>query len=758
MQGAADSQTAIQAAADRLPDIFIADVKMKGVDGLQTLAALQCSNPPFQSMVITGFATEEDSIRAIKLGVGDYLRKPFDTRDFVQAVERLASRAALHRQVAAREQAAERLVRWSLEMVAGSVDLWQPLGQLPRRRAGGLATDAARLLGHSVNLAVHLGHSVLISLLRQNATESDLGLFLQNASPQVLSLLEEIERGQSSPGEWSEAGALGAAIVFWCKQPKLEPANLENWLSQRLPTQAAQRLTAAVLECLRNPTSRLPNLQPQREPSLLAMGRALRAGGDPAGAKRAFLSILEAPSLSDESGEALLELARLDPSQSHYQEQLLERLPSFSPLLGARLKVELACQPGLVPPDRRLQLLEEATQTHRRLGLRAPTAQSCLALWSLGKLAPEEAVEAFRILTEAAHFETLINSVAWLLPPLLERAQPLGGVDPIGLVGRLIKESPRTVAQLIRSGSLSPQALGRLLDSLEKLNTTVHKETLELLSTASPPEVGCRAQALLSKGLAPGLPILRLHSFGSFRVHLGDFEVADSEWGNQKAKFVLACLAYHQRPVDQEVLIEQFWPESPPERGKRNLYQVLSLIRKVLRPPHAEANSEFIVRHGSSLSLNRNLPIWHDLQEWQRSLREAEAARHEERWDVTERALHQAFQLYQGSFLESCYMEWAVQLRNILELQALGAFSELAELVWKSGNYAQVVGVCSRILGVDPCRQATHHLLMESFLKLGRPEDAVRQFESCRAALRSELGLEPTTDLLRTFQKAKLEL
>ena len=47
---------------------------------------------------------------------------------------------------------------------------------------------------------------------------------------------------------------------------------------------------------------------------------------------------------------------------------------------------------------------------------------------------------------------------------------------------------------------------------------------------------------------------------------------------------------------------------------------------------------------------------------------------------------------------------------------------------------------------------------MEAYTALGRPELALRQFDLAKSALQVELGLEPSTDLLRAQQIAKMAL
>lgn len=73
-------------------DLIICDIRMPGQDGISVMRRLKqvCkegvgSEIPF--IFITGYASEEAPIDAIKLGAKDYLLKPFDLGELVASVK-----------------------------------------------------------------------------------------------------------------------------------------------------------------------------------------------------------------------------------------------------------------------------------------------------------------------------------------------------------------------------------------------------------------------------------------------------------------------------------------------------------------------------------------------------------------------------------------------------------------------------------------------------------------------------------------------
>ncbi len=79
---------AIEEIESGLYELVITDIRMAGLDGLDTLAKLREKQPDLKSIIITGYDSTEDPVRAIKLRVDDYLKKPFNTKDFLSSVEK----------------------------------------------------------------------------------------------------------------------------------------------------------------------------------------------------------------------------------------------------------------------------------------------------------------------------------------------------------------------------------------------------------------------------------------------------------------------------------------------------------------------------------------------------------------------------------------------------------------------------------------------------------------------------------------------
>jgi two-component system nitrogen regulation response regulator NtrX len=75
----ASGAEALEAYAEFLPHLVFLDVKMAGMDGLETLAKIRQLDPAAQVVMISGHGTIQTAVEATQLGAYDFLEKPLDT-------------------------------------------------------------------------------------------------------------------------------------------------------------------------------------------------------------------------------------------------------------------------------------------------------------------------------------------------------------------------------------------------------------------------------------------------------------------------------------------------------------------------------------------------------------------------------------------------------------------------------------------------------------------------------------------------------
>lgn len=77
-------------------DVIILDVKMPGMDGLETLKEIKKAHPIMEVIMLTGHATVESAIEGMKFGAFDYLMKPCEIEQLILKVEAARKRKKEH--------------------------------------------------------------------------------------------------------------------------------------------------------------------------------------------------------------------------------------------------------------------------------------------------------------------------------------------------------------------------------------------------------------------------------------------------------------------------------------------------------------------------------------------------------------------------------------------------------------------------------------------------------------------------------------
>jgi two-component system nitrogen regulation response regulator GlnG len=89
---AASAEQAFQLAAKHKPDAIILDVRLPGMDGLTALGRLRELSGDAPVIVVTAFGNLSTAVRAVENGAFDYLTKPFDLGQLLDAVGRALRR------------------------------------------------------------------------------------------------------------------------------------------------------------------------------------------------------------------------------------------------------------------------------------------------------------------------------------------------------------------------------------------------------------------------------------------------------------------------------------------------------------------------------------------------------------------------------------------------------------------------------------------------------------------------------------------
>jgi two-component system response regulator YesN len=86
---AANGRQAIQLTEQYHPDIITMDIKMPGINGLETIHEIQLRHPHARFILVSAYDTFQYAQEAIKLGVKDYILKPSKTEVIIESFRKV---------------------------------------------------------------------------------------------------------------------------------------------------------------------------------------------------------------------------------------------------------------------------------------------------------------------------------------------------------------------------------------------------------------------------------------------------------------------------------------------------------------------------------------------------------------------------------------------------------------------------------------------------------------------------------------------
>ncbi len=239
---------------------------------------------------------------------------------------------------------------------------------------------------------------------------------------------------------------------------------------------------------------------------------------------------------------------------------------------------------------------------------------------------------------------------------------------------------------------------------------------------------------------------VRIVTLGGLAVHRGGERIADTAFGRQKARVLLAMLTCARGPVHREVLIEALWPSLSGERGLAALHSTLYALRRALEPQvGARRRSSLVRAEGPVYRLALGERDSWDALDFLRAARGALSAEGERLPRLLE-----AERTYGGALLpEWSFAPWTEPLRTELEEAHREVLVRIAQELTAAGRASDAISRYRLLIAGEPEREAWHRDLMRVYADSGERALALRQYSMCRRVLRDRLGIEPSGETRR---------
>lgn len=215
----------------------------------------------------------------------------------------------------------------------------------------------------------------------------------------------------------------------------------------------------------------------------------------------------------------------------------------------------------------------------------------------------------------------------------------------------------------------------------------------------------------------------------------------DLRIASRKALALLACLALRPGTAHaRDFLAGLLWEDSDAELARSSLRQALAALRRALPAECSDA----LRSDASAVWLDAERAD-SDVARLQALLRDASAGA------VIEGAARCKGELFEGlDARSSAFERWMDEQRRAFRRQLLDALERAAAQCEAAGDLAGRVAALEQLTAMEPTNERAHRELMDSLARLGRYTEALRQYRTCRDALRRDLDVatEPATEAL----------
>ena len=92
----ADGLSALQTGRQIQPDLYLLDVGMPGMNGIEVCRQLRADGVIAPILILTGFGSEEDKVAGLEAGADDYQTKPFASKELLARVNALLRRSNVY--------------------------------------------------------------------------------------------------------------------------------------------------------------------------------------------------------------------------------------------------------------------------------------------------------------------------------------------------------------------------------------------------------------------------------------------------------------------------------------------------------------------------------------------------------------------------------------------------------------------------------------------------------------------------------------
>ena len=755
VEAAAGGEEAVEIASRKLLDLVILDIRMEGLDGLEALALMRSNLKEAASLVITGYASEEDSIRALRLGAADYLHKPFELNIFLDKVSELLQLTKKRRRISYVNEKLQTLFSYALTTLISSLS-----GRKLQEQAAASAASAART---ARSLADLMGLEP--PAIQQAEFEAILRALYKlkaiSCLPGEPAALRQ-SFAQSAGDEYQQISQAAETVlqILFSSEKKTLQSGLEGWIESLCGGETAEVLFSErsfkdskgrrYLPCL----AEEQNGEGSGDSAALSIALTMWHTGRKEEACQIFRRLSSSENILCKS-QAFLYLGLFDLQKQQtdlaksFFDSAMRQAVRLGPLALGKSALQIGISIAGANDELSQKYLRAAYSILDKLQAAPWNACAFFALLNANQADPSACCLNLQLIIEngdnraEACFPILLRKLAELLIYWKE-APPTASDSGYGLFSELLtkflKQNIAACVKLISQNRLDSKTCAAICRFIETNQQyfPYHKLQQLPITVACPPPPGyslaCSEQQKIY-----------IVTMGQVLVRLGTAPPDSKIWLTSKIKQLFVRLACAGGPVSISQIIEEFWPNAV-NNGQASLWKALSSIRRILKP-HCRFDDP-ILRTDDCLTVSPRLILSSDAEELEQNWK---YYRQNHRLQHLKRIL----ELSEGPFMPGLDSEWAMGKRQRFNYLCNEAALKLFAHYQQQNDWSSILELSHICLRQDPLNESGCEMLMRAHMALGQPSQALSCYGHFKTGLRLALDIEPGSALNALFKKAK---
>ncbi|MBI1257217.1 MAG: hypothetical protein GC204_07075 [Chloroflexi bacterium] len=203
--------------------------------------------------------------------------------------------------------------------------------------------------------------------------------------------------------------------------------------------------------------------------------------------------------------------------------------------------------------------------------------------------------------------------------------------------------------------------------------------------------------------------------------------------------------------VTRDEIFETFWPDLSVKEATNVFHVTKRKITERISMKITDDGNYELTQYNSGFYMPSDKVVRHyDVGDFQEAVDKALVAGSEKE-EVA--LLSRAIDIYKAPFLQTIEMKWVVERRDNLRQMYAQALIGMARIYNRHGEDQRAIGFFTRALKETPEREDIHRQVMNLYLKMGMPDDALMQYRKLEQILSDTLRIAPARETRELYEQ-----